>query len=37
MRYLLDTNMLIYIAKHKPPVVGLRLARLRAGDVACPW
>ncbi len=34
MRYLLDTNILIYIARRKPPAVESRLARLRPGDVA---
>jgi tRNA(fMet)-specific endonuclease VapC len=33
MRYLLDTNICIYIAKRKPAVVHSRLARLRPGDV----
>lgn len=33
MRYLLDTNICIYIAKRKPPHVLSRFARLRAGDV----
>ena len=31
MRYLLDTNILIYIMKHESPAE-LRLARLRPGD-----
>ncbi len=33
MRYLLDTNICIYIAKQKPPEVLARLRRLRPGDV----
>jgi tRNA(fMet)-specific endonuclease VapC len=33
MRYLLDTNICIYIAKQKPPGVLARLQRLRPGDV----
>jgi tRNA(fMet)-specific endonuclease VapC len=33
MRYLLDTNICIYIAKRKPPRVLARLQRLRPGDV----
>jgi tRNA(fMet)-specific endonuclease VapC len=33
MRYLLDTNICIYIAKQKPPSVLARLQRLRPGDV----
>jgi len=33
MRYLLDTNICIYIAKRKPSRVLLRLERLRPGDV----
>jgi tRNA(fMet)-specific endonuclease VapC len=33
MRYLLDTNICIYIARQKPPGVLARLQRLRAGDV----
>jgi tRNA(fMet)-specific endonuclease VapC len=33
MRYLLDTNICIYIAKEKPPEVLARLRRLHAGDV----
>jgi len=33
MRYLLDTNVCIYIAKQKPPGVLARLQRLRPGDV----
>ena len=33
MRYLLDTNICIYIAKRKPPSVHSRFARLRPGDV----
>jgi tRNA(fMet)-specific endonuclease VapC len=33
MRYLLDTNICIYIAKQKPPGVLARLQRLKAGDV----
>lgn len=33
MRYLLDTNICIYIAKQKPPGVLVRLRQLRQGDV----
>jgi tRNA(fMet)-specific endonuclease VapC len=33
MRYLLDTNICIYIAKQKPHGVLARLQRLRPGDV----
>ena len=33
MRYLLDTNICIYIAKQKPPGVLARLQGLRPGDV----
>ncbi len=33
MRYLLDTNILIYIANRRPPAVESRLAGLRPGDV----
>jgi tRNA(fMet)-specific endonuclease VapC len=33
MRYLLDTNICIYIANRKPPGVLARLQRLKAGDV----
>jgi len=33
MRYLLDTNICIYIAKQKPPGVLARFQRLRPGDV----
>jgi tRNA(fMet)-specific endonuclease VapC len=33
MRYLLDTNICIYIAKQKPPSVLAHLQRLRPGDV----
>ncbi len=33
-RYLLDTNICIYIAKRKPPEVLTRFESLRAGDVA---
>ena len=33
MRYLLDTNICIYIAKQKPPAVLARLQRLKTGDV----
>lgn len=32
MRYLLDTNVLIYIAKRRPAAVGTRFARLHPGD-----
>lgn len=33
MRYLLDTNICIYIAKRQPPKVLARLRQLRPGDV----
>ena len=33
MRYLLDTNICIYIAKRKPETVLARFERLRPGDV----
>ena len=33
MRYLLDTNILIYIIKEKPPSVAKRFAKLNPGDV----
>jgi tRNA(fMet)-specific endonuclease VapC len=33
MRYLLDTNICIYIAKQKPPGVLARLQQLKSGDV----
>lgn len=33
MRYLLDTNICIYIAKRKPASVASRFARLRPGEV----
>ena len=33
MRYLLDTNICIYIAKRRPEAVLERLTRLRPGDV----
>ena len=33
MRYLLDTNICIYIAKQKPALVQARLERLQPGDV----
>jgi tRNA(fMet)-specific endonuclease VapC len=33
MRYLLDTDICIYIARQKPPGVLARLQRLRPGDV----
>ncbi|MBW6494075.1 MAG: type II toxin-antitoxin system VapC family toxin [Burkholderiaceae bacterium] len=33
MRYLLDTNICIYIAKQRPPAVAQRFARLAAGSV----
>lgn len=34
VRYLLDTNICIYIAKHNPPEVRQRFARHAASDVA---
>jgi len=33
-RYLLDTNICIYIARHHPPAVRQRFAALRPGDAA---
>jgi tRNA(fMet)-specific endonuclease VapC len=33
MRYLLDTNICIYIAKRRPPEVAARFERLRPGEV----
>lgn len=33
LRYLLDTDICIYIAKHHPPAVREKLARLRPGQV----
>lgn len=33
LRYLLDTNICIYIAKQRPPSVARRFARLAAGSV----
>ena len=33
MRYMLDTNICIYISKHQPPEVRQRLAALKPGDV----
>ena len=34
VRYLLDTNICIYIAKHNPPAVRERFARHTAGELA---
>lgn len=34
LKYLLDTNICIYIAKHKPPEVLARFNELEAGEVA---
>ncbi|MBU6200318.1 MAG: type II toxin-antitoxin system VapC family toxin [Xanthomonadaceae bacterium] len=34
MRYLLDTNICIYIARHRPAEVQKRFERLKAGDAA---
>lgn len=34
VRYLLDTNICIYIAKHNPPEVRARFARHKAEDLA---
>ena len=34
LRYLLDTNICIYIAKQRPPSVAQRIAKLPAGSVA---
>lgn len=33
LRYLLDTNICIYIAKQRPPSVAKRFARLAVGEV----
>jgi tRNA(fMet)-specific endonuclease VapC len=33
MRYLLDTNICIYIAKRRPPEVAARFERLKPGEV----
>ena len=33
LRYLLDTNICMYIAKHHPPKVAQRFAQLRPGTV----
>ncbi len=33
LRYLLDTNICIYIARQRPPAVSKRFARLAAGSV----
>lgn len=33
LRYLLDTNICIYIARQRPPSVAQRLARLKPGEV----
>lgn len=33
VRYLLDTNICIYIAKQRPPAVAARFAKLAAGSV----
>jgi tRNA(fMet)-specific endonuclease VapC len=34
MKYLLDTNICIYIIKNKPPVAQERFGRERLGDIA---
>ena len=34
MKYLLDTNICIYIIKHNPPIVQKRFAKERPGDIA---
>ena len=34
LKYLLDTNICIYVAKHKPPEVLARFNELEAGEVA---
>ncbi|MBF2035497.1 MAG: type II toxin-antitoxin system VapC family toxin [Leptolyngbyaceae cyanobacterium T60_A2020_046] len=33
MKYMLDTNICIYLMKHQPPSVGRRFAECRQGDV----
>lgn len=33
MRYMLDTNICIYLMRHQPPAVAERFETLRAGDV----
>lgn len=35
MRYMLDTNMLIYMLKNRPPAVASRVAALQAQDPDC--
>jgi tRNA(fMet)-specific endonuclease VapC len=35
MRYMLDTNILIYLLKHRPLVVAVRLDALDADDTVC--
>jgi len=35
VRYLLDTNICIYIAKHNPPVVREHFARHAANELRC--
>jgi tRNA(fMet)-specific endonuclease VapC len=37
LRYLLDTNICIYIAKNRPPAVAARFAKLAAGSVGMSW
>ena len=34
MRYLLDTNICIYLMKHSPPQIAARFQALRVGDAA---
>ena len=35
MRYMLDTNILIYLIKNKPPIVGERVRALAVDDELC--
>lgn len=35
MRYMLDTNMLIYLIKHQPPQIATRVDALPADDSLC--
>jgi tRNA(fMet)-specific endonuclease VapC len=35
VKYMLDTNILIYLLKHRPPAVAVRLDALDADDTVC--
>ena len=35
MKYMLDTNILIYLLKHRPPAVAARLDALDVDDTVC--